>query len=176
VAVDPAPAGPFEPLLREALGCLCAALGQAGWEGECCLEAGELDWETVCDDADTPGRAWARLLNVYPTPRFPDQGGPADPSSDASEWAMTFELGAVMCLCPECGCEARDEQASTVLRMTRAALEAVACCTLGGACGELAVSGLEQIGVLGGAGGFAMQVVAPISICCPPDGILTPCA
>lgn len=161
----------LELSMQSLLDCLCVALGTAGWEGECCLEPGVPAWGACCSDGgDGPtGKAWARLIEVYPTERFPTQSQAVDPSGGTTQWAMRVELGATTCVCFEmCDCDVRMKSARRVLNMAEAGLSAMACCSdQSGMCSDLRVVGLTMVGPEADCGGFNLQVVVPTQVCCP---------
>lgn len=168
MAVTPDPT-PVEAQLRELLNCLCTALGAVGWEGDCCLEPGEVVWDTMCNDAAMEGKAWARLVQVYPSERFPAPSPPASLVKCGTALSMRVELGAIACVCWEvCDCDVREANAHLVLVMVKAALESVACCTPDGVDPEeVRLVQLDTVGPEGGSAGFVMELVVPTDVCCP---------
>ena len=148
--------------MRELLACLCTELGEAGWEGTCCVRAGEVAWDSCCEDG---GMAWARLISVFPTDRFPFQGSPVDLSRTEAEWAARIELGAVTCVGSVAGCDEAGTEA--VLGMGEAALRSLLCCASEGQiCSDLRVGGLNITGPHGGCGGFTIEVWVALGVCC----------
>jgi hypothetical protein len=174
VAVTPAPSlgGAVERTLQDLLNCMCISLAQAGWEGDCCLEALAPDWSACGQDSETDrpvGHAWGRLLDVYPTRQFPTRAGPADPSSGEVRWVVLAELGAFTYVCPEdCGCDVRAANATLVMKIAEAGLAGAACCQDG--CSEVLISDLSTAASEDGCAGFTMQVVFPAELCCDATG------
>lgn len=155
----------LEAVLRSLLGCLCVALGEAGWEGDCCLEPGEAAWDQCCPGgcADGGGKAWVRMIELYPTDRYPLQGAPADPSKCEVEWAVRAELGATSCVCFEVAdCEVREANARRVIQVVSAALGAAACCDVD----DVRIEGVTVLGPQADCAGASMTVTVPTSVCC----------
>jgi hypothetical protein len=157
----------MESAMQTLLNCACVSLGQVGWEGECCLEPAMVVWDQCCEDG---GKAWARLINIYPSASFPGSSPPADPTKCETQWAMNIELGAITCICFElCDCEVRAANVTKVMDMTAAMMQAMACCA--DSCGlDVRVgtvttnSGSDD----GSCAGVTMQVVVPLAnFCCP---------
>jgi hypothetical protein len=149
---------------------MCTGLGAAGWTGDCCLEPGEVAWETLCINGDEPGKAWARLVQIYPSPRFPSAGEPVNPQDCQAQWAMRIELGAIACMCWEqCDCDIKQANARLTLNMVQAALQSVGCCWPDVPVKpDVRVAELVTVGPEGGSAGFVMQLVLPTEVCCAP--------
>lgn len=150
----------FQTQVQEVLNCMCVALGEAGWEGECCLEYGEPPADACCEEGE--GGAWGRLVDV-----FRRDGAPTTGLTYDSEWRMRVQLGLDVCVCFDmCDCEQKAENAALVMLYAEAALKGVACC--GGDCpGDVVVERLTVSPGEGGCGGFTMLVVVPYTLCCP---------
>lgn len=160
MALDPTLGGQIEAAMRGLLNCLCAALGTVGWTGDCCVEPGEVAWDTF-DGPD--GRAWARLIEVFPTLNFPVQSGPVDPEDVRTTWAARVELGATVPVCDEgCGCSVREANARELLNAAESGLTGVACCGTY----DARVVGMAVNGPEGGNAGFTIQLIVPVDICC----------
>jgi hypothetical protein len=147
---------------QQLLACLCTALGEAGWEGECCVKPGEVAWDSCCEDG---GMAWVRLISIFPTDRYPFQGSPVDLTRSDTAWAARFEMGALTCVSAEAGC--REDETERVYAMAEAGLRAIGCCAVeDDVCGDLRVGGLNMEGPRGMCAGFRIEVFASIGVCC----------
>lgn len=166
----------LEDLAQQLLDCLCAALGAAGWSGSCCLEVGPAIFDDCCTDKETGepgGKAWVRLIDIYPSTRYPNPAQPSDLVNEETELAARFEVGAATCMCFElCDCETRSANTSRALRIAEALLAALACCEsdISGCLTDVRFAGLSQVGSPEeGCAGYAATVTVPYKLCCPTE-------
>lgn len=165
----------IESLTSELLLCMCTELAErTGWEGDCCLEPGQPAL-LPCTDEDC-GRAWARLVRMYPSQHFPRPDANQDLVQECGlqQWALVLDMGAVRCVCADatnCGCADKAADASRVLADTEAGLQGIMCCVESGRCGalEYRMGQATAVGPDAGCGGFRVEVtVAYTMSCCPP--------
>jgi len=163
----------FETAIEPILDCMCTALGEAGWEGECCLIPGTPSFDQCCEGG---GEAWGRLVRAYPSASFPQEDGARNLLTECTPnmlWALVVELGAITCICDDtCSCAKKAENATNVLGISEAALQGVLCCFSSGPCKgqEFIVTGLTPTNGFGGCGGFKIDLVVQYTMsCCPPE-------
>lgn len=166
----------LETTMQALLDCLCVALGGAGWEGSCCLETGPIVFDECCSNAVTGepgGKAWVRLIDIFPSLQFPLPSQAADLTADQTQLAARFEVGAITCICSElCDCETRNENARRTLAIAEAALVSLVCCTTptSGCLTDARFAGLSQVGSAdSGCAGYSMVVAVPYQVCCPTE-------
>lgn len=162
----------FETAIVPLLDCMCTALGEVGWEGECCVEPGLPVFDNCCEEG---GMAWARLVRAYPSTVFPQEDlSVALSDCQVSQWALAVELGAVRCVCPTCDCSTKAPQASSTLAEAEAALRGIGCCFANGPCRdvEYKVVELSTVGPEAACGGFKIQLLRQYHTnCCPPEDV-----
>jgi hypothetical protein len=165
----------FETAITPLLDCMCTALAQQGWEGQCCINPGQPVFDSCCPDTGGGGTAWARLVNAYPSNAFPrrDVENAVTDCGGAQQWALVVDLGAVRCVCEDlCDCSIKAANAALVLGDAEAAIQGVNCCFSQGRCGtgEYRINQLTIVGPDGGCGGFRLEVVvAYLLACCPQE-------
>lgn len=159
----------FEFLVQDALNCMCIALGEAEWEGDCCIAPSRPAFDQCCE---TGGVAWGIVTDVYPTTRYPNRDSGADVTTCATTWAVSIELGAITCVCFDmCDCEVRAENATKVLTMAEAAMRGLICCYGTDTCPtDLRIGAMTMIGPDGGCGGFTITATLSTQLCCPEGG------
>lgn len=150
------------------LDCACQALAEQEepWEGTCCVHPGQVAFDSCCEDG---GQAWARVVKVFPTARFPMQDSSADPSTCQTAWSIELEIGVLRCVCFDmCDCEVTQENARKVYGDAEAVLRGIQCCFEGGFCGGLDYRISEQtiIGPEGGCGGSKVTLFVRHQVCC----------
>lgn len=163
----------LETTMEALLHCFCTELGKIGWEGSCCLETGPVVLDECCSDVVTGehgGKAWVRLIDVYPSAQFPVASQAASLTADQTQLAARFEVGAITCVCLElCDCETRSENARRTLAIAEAALASLVCCTapVSGCLTDARFAGLSQVGTAdSGCAGYSMVVAVPYEVCC----------
>lgn len=163
----------FEAAIQPLLDCMCTALAEQGWEGQCCINPGIPAFDMCCE-TEYGGQAWARLVNAYPSSTFPQEDFAAAPGTcfGGQLWALVVDLGAVRCVCMDmCDCTVKAMNAALVLGDAEAALKGVNCCFVSGPCAniEYKINALTIVGPDGGCGGFRLEVVMQYSLNCCPD-------
>lgn len=153
------------------LDCMCTALAQQGWEGQCCVNPGIPAFDSCCEDG---GTAWARLLRAYPSTVFPQENFTVANSdcNQSESWALQIELGAVRCVCFDmCDCAVKAANAAKVYGDAQAALKGINCCFSSGAClgNEYKITGLTILGPDSGCGGFKIDMLIQAYLNCCPD-------
>lgn len=161
----------FISSITPVLDCMCTALAEQGWEGQCCINPGMPAFDSCCESEG--GTAWARLVRAYPSTNFPQEDfAIANSSCNGSEsWAAVVEYGAVRCVCLDmCDCAVKTDNATKVLGDAQAALKGINCCFTSGSClnNEYKIGSLNILGPQGGCGGFKIEITQQVYLnCCP---------
>lgn len=147
--------------MRALLGCMCTALGDYGWRGDCCLEPGEVAW----DQCGPEPKAWVRLVDVYPSRPYPLFA--SNVKVEDVQWALTLEMGAVTQVCDDdCDCAVKTSNTEAVVLLAAAMLDALACCGLDSCGDDPRAQPVQVTGPEGLCAGAKMAVNVPIDPCC----------
>ncbi len=88
------------PLAEALAQCLCSMLEAEAPVRCCCVLPGaEVAWDDCSCDGTRGGMAWVRIVNDYPTARFPQPyTGKSQPCGGAYDgWAGALDLGVLRC-------------------------------------------------------------------------------
>lgn len=171
------------PLAMDLLECLCEHLAttMGGPVQRCCLYPGQIvpmDACCVTGDCHENGMAAIRVVNIFPTRRFPVQTQDFTPCTGI-HWAAVLELVVYRCAadmtdagCPP-PCNELQRDALIAIDDSLAMRRAIACCLGedGVPCSDAVVPGpWAPIGPSGGCHGGQMQVTVDVGgVCCPRD-------
>lgn len=166
------------PLAQALLACLCSALDDTvgGPVCSCCLAPGPEPVD-CCDCAEGEGKAWVRVVRIFPTTsRFPQQA--LDPGAcRTGGWAVELELGVARCVATidddgnPPSCDDRNADTIKILEDAAAMRAAVSCCYPSTDLGRAWRSVPGQwtpIAPAGGCAGGTMLVTIESADCCPP--------
>lgn len=164
------------PLAESLLACLCEALEGtiAGAPCHCCLAVGPPPADYCCECAGgSSGQAWVRVVEIYPTSKFPVRTLELAKCGQTEAYAVELELGTYRCVStldddgtpPTCAQTTRDVE---VQLDDAAAMRHAVCCFQAQEGGRVLVRGSWQpIAPAGGCAGGIMRVTVAVYDCCP---------